>query len=192
MNPVLARVSWAVAVAAVVLGAVSCLWDIDEMHAAEEQRQALVSRYRELIRTAVNLDLHRQQRLEIDKTFGVLYEMLPWDFRLGEDRMAAEADEVVRAAAKRSRLHSVSVALAKLERRDTISTRRIDVAVAGDYRDLLGFLQEVSIASGRLWTVEYAALSRRPDGRGLSLLAELTAHAMTDKPEAGRSRSPAR
>lgn len=188
----LARASWTVAVAAVVLGALSCLWDLDEIHDAERQRQALVSRYRELIRTAINLDVHRQQRREIDETFGLLYAMLPWDFRLGQDRMATEAEADVREAAKRFRLHSVSVALGNLERRDTVATRRIDIAVAGDYRDLLGFLQEVSIASGRLWTVEYAALSRRPDGRGLSMLAELKAHAMTDKSDESRSRRPAR
>ena len=186
----LVRVAWTIAGAAVVLGGWSCLGDLEDIEAAEQQREKVIAEYRDLAGKALNLPLYQQQLKDLNDRFDALQGVLPWEHLLGGERMAIAADRIVHAEASRFRLHSVSVSLAALQRQGEVSTRRIDVAVSGEYRDLLAFLQAVSIASGRLWTVEYAALARRPDGRGLSMLAELKAHG--NPPEDARAGSKGR
>lgn len=190
MSPLWERAAWTAAVALIVVGAISCWMDVDALDDLARERTQLRERYAKLKGMAVNLDLHRQQYQELDDVFGVLLMALP---NAGTTGMGKAIEDAVRAEADRFGLRAVSVDLAVPERRgESMVARRVDISAVGEFRGLVSFLQSASIGSGGLRTVEYVALSREPNGRGLAMVAELKAHGLDEADDRRRPRRGAR
>jgi len=172
----LERAAWIAAVAAIVVGAVSCWMDVDALDDLARERTQLLERYVTLNGMSVNLDLHRRQYRELDEILDVLLMALP---NAGTTGMGKAIEDAVRAEADRFKLRAVSVDLAVPERRgESMVTRRVDISAVGEFRGLVSFLQSASTGSEALRTVEYVAISREPNGRGLAMVAELKAHGL--------------
>lgn len=160
--------------------------DLDEIDAARVQRQRLLDDYLRLAGVAINLDLYRQQRRELDDTFGALLERLPIKGVHGDRER--EVRESIRDAASASGVGVPVVTVGPETAGDVLAHRRLDVMASGSFRGLVKFAQDVSTASMENWTVQYASLKPDASGRSLTLLLELRVHRplSEDELEAGR------
>jgi Tfp pilus assembly protein PilO len=149
---------------------------IHAIEAAEREEARLKAEYAAAKGLSINLDLYREQLRTLEERFGALLAVLP----LAEELISAASQQDVER-----RIQSVAISLGLPVPRisagrafveENLATKQYDIEAAGDFRQLVRFLQGISTGSGRFWTIQRALLQPAAAGPGLKLSVSLQVH----------------
>jgi type IV pilus assembly protein PilO len=147
------------------------------IEAAEREEARLKAEFAVLNRLAVNLDLYREQLQALDERFGALLRALPLAEQLISAAGQQDVESRVQSAANSLGLQSARIRAERAFAAENLATQRYDIEAAGDYRQLVRFVQAISTGSGRFWTIQRAVLQPAETGPGLKLAVSLQVHA---------------
>jgi Tfp pilus assembly protein PilO len=148
----------------------------DSIDAAERKEIRLKDEYKTLKGQSINLDLYKQQLPTLDERFGALVAVLPSVARLWSAEEQQEVERKIGSLAQSLGMQAPKITAGPTAHEEHLATRRYQIVAAGDFRQLVRFLQGISTGSGQFWSVQHAALQPAETGSGLTLVAALQAH----------------
>lgn len=150
---------------------------IHAIKAAERGEAQLKAEYAVVNRLSVNLDLYREQLRTLDERLGALLAVLPLAEQLISAESQQEVERKIGAVANSLGLQSAKISTGRAFAEENLATQRYDIEAAGDFRQLVRFVQAISTGSGRFWTIQRAVLQPAGTGPGLKLSVSLQVHA---------------
>lgn len=165
---------------------------LEELIAAEHRHLLLKEEYLSAYRDSVNLDLLRQQLLEMRKLQQSVRAILP--DADGVEVRRQELEHSVRAAAARTGLESsLEISVRDSGQADFYAYRLFSVRVSGEFKHVVEFLKHISTGSEQLRMLRQVSIQPRRPGRGVTLSAEAWAFALlSDETVAAQRKAQAR
>ena len=131
---------------------------LEELETGRQSEAKLKEQYLTKKKTAVNLDLHRQQLREIDTQFGALLRQLP-----NRSQMDALLVDINQAGLGRGLQFELFKPAASETSREFYNELPIQVKVTGTYHDMGAFASDVGQLS-RIVTLNEVAVEAQKDG----------------------------